>query len=95
LSASIEILPTDWSDLWPHHSRGALLLVAPDADLHALAQAMAEDDVARIERALAARELARVPEPVATQWMENPPTFEVAIVQPWVLARLSGAAAAP
>ena len=90
-----EVLAAPWADLWPHHSRGALLLVAPGVDLVSLAVALALDDVPTVEGALASGTLGRLPDAVAEAWMTDAPTFRAVIVQPWVLAQVAPPSASP
>jgi hypothetical protein len=76
-----------WQELQPIFARGALLQVAGDADLVAVAQAVAEDDQARVAAWLNAGQLAKMQAEQAQDWQQRDPTLWAVVVAPWVLVQ--------
>jgi hypothetical protein len=84
-----EVMAARWADLVPQFARGALLLVAPAADLLDVAEAIARDDRAQVEALLSAGTLRRAADEDARRFTElgSQLRFQFVIVQPWVLAQ--------
>jgi hypothetical protein len=90
-----EVLSSYWEDLAPHQARGALLMLSPDVDLLDAAEAMAQDDNARVGRWLETGAMRRVgaaeAERLGTEsealGEESELRFQFVVVQPWVLAQ--------
>ncbi|OCX93790.1 MAG: DUF2288 domain-containing protein [Gammaproteobacteria bacterium HGW-Gammaproteobacteria-9] len=76
-----------WQELQPFFARGALLQVAGDADLVAVAQAVAEDDQAKVAAWLNAGQLAKMQAEQAQDWQQRDPALWAVVVAPWVLVQ--------
>ncbi|MCF7203284.1 DUF2288 family protein [Pseudomonas oligotrophica] len=83
-----------WTELEPFFARGALLRVAGDVDLVAVAAAVALDDRSKVEAWLVAGELANMPAEQAQDWVERKPDLWAVVVAPWVLVQERAAPAA-
>jgi hypothetical protein len=83
-----EVLKARWSDLAPHHARGALVLADGAVDLLDVAVAIATDDSAAVGGWMGAGQLVKASEPMAAAWAEGSPWFQVVIVQPFVVAQV-------
>ncbi|MFT3925520.1 MAG: DUF2288 family protein [Myxococcales bacterium] len=85
-----EVMAVSWSDLVPQFARGALLLLAGSLDLLEVAEAIASDDRARVERWLSEGGLRRASDDDARELSEagGSTRFQCVIVQPWVLAQV-------
>ncbi|MGB5283200.1 MAG: DUF2288 domain-containing protein [Polyangiales bacterium] len=84
-----EIQNVDWKPLGPHAKRGGLVLVAPQLDLLEVAVAVAQDDSERVRCWMAAGQLSKPTDAQIEAWQEEEvgEQFNVAIVQPYVLAQ--------
>lgn len=86
LRAEIGVVP--FSDLRAHAKRGGLFLVSGEATVLDVAVAVASDDKGAVEAYLADGQLGRPSlEQLAAWESAEGAVFEVAIVQPFVLAR--------
>jgi hypothetical protein len=74
-----------WQELQPFFAKGALLWIAPDQDLVAVAQAMAENDQAKVSAWLEAGTLEKVGEGRAAELLARDPELWAVVVSPWVL----------
>ena len=84
-----EVQVVTWDALAPHAARSALLVVAPDLDLAAVAAKIAEDDAAAVGAWIAAGRLAKPSPQIIEQWQaEEGELFSFVIVQPYVLCQL-------
>jgi len=88
LQAEIGVVP--FSDLRAHAKRGGLFLVSGEVLLVDVAVAVASDDKAAVEAFLASGSLGRPTLEQLEAWESaQGAVFEVAIVQPFVLARVA------
>jgi len=76
-----------WSELQPHYARGAVVKVAPDLDLIAVAVCMARDDKEAIEGWLAGGGMVRADDVDARDWEKRNPVLWAVVVAPWVLVQ--------
>ncbi len=83
----------DWQELAPFFARGALLWVTPGEDLVALAEAVAEDDRARVAAAMERGALQRMEDERAQDLLARDPELWAVVVAPWVLVQERGSAA--
>ncbi len=74
-----------WEELQPFFARGALLWVAEELDLIAVAEAMASNDTERVRAWLEGGEVAKVGEAKAADLVERKPELWAVVVSPWVL----------
>ncbi|HEX8592870.1 MAG TPA: DUF2288 domain-containing protein [Pseudomonas sp.] len=74
-----------WKELQPFFAKGALLWVEPSLDLIEVAQAVAENDAAKVSAWLSTGNVAKVAEPRALELFERDPTLWAVVVAPWVL----------
>jgi len=81
------VMACSWTELQPHHERGALLLVAPELDLVEVAEAVSLDHSGPVKRWLAEGRVARPAAHHVLDWEERPSRFQFLIVQPFVLAQ--------
>lgn len=79
-----EVGTVSWSWLRPHQQRGILFLVAEKLDLVAVAVAVAEDHVARIEVWLESGDLVRPTPDQVAEWEKSGGLFSGIIVKPYV-----------
>lgn len=90
-----EVLPhAPWEALAPHFERGAVVYV-DGIDLVDAGVALATDDVASVERWLASGELRRPTQDDADGWAAREATFDMLVIEPWVLIANPTAPAAP
>lgn len=82
-----ETAAISWQELQPSFARGALLRVAPDADLVGAALAVAEDDRDRVAQWMASGQLGRLEVEHAQDWLERDPQLWAVVVAPWVLVQ--------
>ncbi|WP_313306662.1 DUF2288 domain-containing protein [Stutzerimonas balearica] len=82
-----ETAAISWPELEPFFARGALLRVAGEADLVAVATAVAEDDRSKVEVWLTSGELAKMPAEQAMDWAKRRPDLWAVVVAPWVLVQ--------
>lgn len=82
-----------WAELQPFFARGQLLWVAATLNLVEVAQAVADDDSAKVSAWLQAGQLAKVDEARAQDYLDRDPELWAVVVSPWVLIqeRASGA----
>ena len=76
-----------WQELEPFFARGALLWVADDFDLIVAAQAVAEDDRAKVEIWLSEGRMGRLEAEQAQDWLARSPSLWAVVVAPWVLVQ--------
>lgn len=88
-----QVMTIGWEHLRPHAGRDALWIVE-DADLVAVAEAFARDDVAAVQAWLASDRLRRPDPPMMERWDAQGTLFRALVVQPWVVAQVVPAAEA-
>ncbi|MFB8829269.1 DUF2288 domain-containing protein [Azotobacter sp. CWF10] len=76
-----------WEELQPFFARGALLWVAGEVDLVAVALAVAEDDQASVAAWLTGGQLAKLEEARAEDLLARDPELWAVVVAPWVLVQ--------
>ncbi|MCY1398353.1 hypothetical protein D3C76_479610 [compost metagenome] len=76
-----------WQELQPFFARGALLRVAMELDLVEVAEAVAEDNGAKVAQWLAGGGLAKVDEKQAEDYLARDPQLWAVVVAPWVLVQ--------
>lgn len=80
-----DVLPhAPWSAIAPHFARGVVVHVE-GVSLAEAGAALAIDDVPTVERWLADGVLRRPTDEDAEAWTESEPTFEILVIDPWVL----------
>ncbi|SDU12729.1 DUF2288 domain-containing protein [Halopseudomonas salegens] len=80
--------PIEWSTLAPHFARGQLWQVTPELDLVQVAEALTNDDSARVKQWMADEQLHQVSDAQALEWHErNPETLWAVVIRPWVLVQ--------
>ncbi|MEZ4239868.1 MAG: DUF2288 domain-containing protein [Myxococcota bacterium] len=82
-----EVMRATWDDLAPHFARGALVVADPALDLLDVGVAIARDDTDAVGGWLASADVRRATDGDAAGWAEQGTTFQVLILQPWVLAQ--------
>ncbi|MDM8349167.1 DUF2288 domain-containing protein [Pseudomonas sp. sp1636] len=82
-----ETAPISWQELQPFFARGALLWVAAELDLVAVAQAVAENDKDRVAAWLAQGLLSQVDDGRAEDLLARDPRLWAVVVAPWVLVQ--------
>lgn len=83
-----DLAEVDWPWLRPHARRGALILASDDLDLVTAAVAVAGDDREAVAAWIARGRLRKPSPDQAAAWEAEPSaSFQVLIVQPYVLAR--------
>jgi hypothetical protein len=83
-----EVLPASWPDLLYQFARGGLFLVAPEADLLDVAEAIARDDRPAVEQLLHSGALRRATDDDARTLQATPDArLQFVVVQPWVIAQ--------
>ncbi|WP_068830088.1 DUF2288 domain-containing protein [Pseudomonas sp. BMS12] len=80
-----ETAKISWAELQPFFARGQLLWVGTAQDLVEVAQAVAEDDGARVGAWLQAGQVAKVDETLAQDYLQRDPELWAVVVSPWVL----------
>lgn len=78
-----------WKDLRIHLQRDAIIIVAGELDLVAVAVAVAEDDKVKVEGWIAAGQLVKPTAEQISAWeteLEKP--FRLLIAQPFILAQM-------
>ncbi|WP_225774969.1 DUF2288 domain-containing protein [Pseudomonas sp. Marseille-Q5115] len=80
-----ETAKISWQELQPFFAKGALLWVAPELDLVAVAEAMAKNDKGRVSAWLEAGTLERLGERRAAELVERDPQLWAVVVSPWVV----------
>ncbi|MCQ4297071.1 DUF2288 domain-containing protein [Pseudomonas stutzeri] len=76
-----------WQELQPFFARGALLHVAGDADLVAVAMAVADDDQGKVAAWLSGGQLSKMQAEQAQDWQQRDPNLWAVVVAPWVLVQ--------
>jgi hypothetical protein len=76
-----------WKELQPFFAKGALLWVEASLDLIEVAQAVAENDAAKVSAWLGTGELGKVAESRALELFERDPALWAVVVAPWVLVQ--------
>jgi hypothetical protein len=83
-----EIMPASWPELLYQFARGALFVVAPEADLLDVAVAVARDDRDAVAALLSTGQLRRATDDDARHFQASAgQRFQFVIVQPWVIAQ--------
>jgi hypothetical protein len=77
-----------WQELQPHFAKGALLQVGADVDLIEAAEAIVQDNTAKVSAWLASGQVGKVTEDEARDFLMNDPTFWAVVVAPWVLIQV-------
>ena len=78
----------EWKDLEPHFARGELLVVDSALDLVEVAQALIDDDSARVKVWMQNNQLSSASDQQAADWHErNPETLWAVVIRPWVLVQ--------
>ena len=76
-----------WSELAPHHRRGAVIQVATDLDLVAVAVAVVGDDRAAVEAWMHAGELRPPRGETVAAWDAADARLWAVVTPPWVLVQ--------
>ncbi len=76
-----------WPELERHFARGAVLQVAADLDLVAVAAALADDDKAAAGDWLNHGQLRQLDAAVAKAWASGEPQLWAVVVAPWILVQ--------
>jgi len=79
-----------WEELQPFFARGALLWVAGEVDLVAVALSVAENDQASVAAWLGGGQLVRLEEARAEDLLARDPELWAVVVAPWVLVQERG-----
>ncbi|MBC9251090.1 hypothetical protein A9179_12465 [Pseudomonas alcaligenes] len=87
-----ETAPISWAELQPFFARGALLWVAGTLDLVEVAQAVAEDDRAKVAGWLTTGSLRKAEVDLAEDLLARDPKLWAVVVAPWVLVQERAAA---
>lgn len=74
-----------WEELQPFFARGALLWVAAELDLVAVAEALAQDDRVCVANWLEDELLVAVSTPLAEDLLQRDPELWAVVVAPWVV----------
>lgn len=83
-----EVATAGWALLEPHFRRDALFVVADELDLVDAAVAIADNDVATVQRWIEEQRLVRPTPEQAERWArKGHPGFRLVIVQPFVLVQ--------
>ncbi|WP_439887887.1 DUF2288 domain-containing protein [Pseudomonas sp. MBLB4123] len=82
-----ETAPIRWQELQPFFARGALLWVEGAQDLVAVAEAVAENDQARVAGWLQGGLLRKVDDGLAADLLARDPQLWAVVVAPWVLVQ--------
>ena len=78
----------EWKDLEPHFARGELLVIDSALDLVEVAQALIDDDSARVNVWMQNNQLSSASDQQAADWHErNPDTLWAVVIRPWVLVQ--------
>lgn len=85
-----ETAKISWQELQPFFARGALLWVDPQADLVAVAEALATDDKASVTVWLTSGQLAKVEAALAEDLLARDPDLWAVVVAPWVVIQEPG-----
>lgn len=80
-----ETAQISWQELQPFFARGALLRVAAEADLVAVAEALAANQREQVAAWLTDGQLQKVEEAQARDYFERNPTLWAVVVAPWVV----------
>ena len=76
-----------WGELARHFARGAVIRVAADEDLIAVARLIVADRAEEIERLYSTRRLHRAQDDDARRWQEHETELWAVVVAPWVLVQ--------
>ena len=74
-----------WKELQPFFAKGALLWVEPPLDLIEVAEAVAENDAAKVSAWMDSAQVGKVSESKAIELVESDPLLWAVVVAPWVL----------
>lgn len=90
-----ETAPIRWQELQPFFARGALLWVEGSQDLVAIAEALADNDQARVAEWMERGVLGRLEDARATDLLTRDPQLWAVVVAPWVLVQERALGSAP
>lgn len=76
-----------WSELLPHFARGAVIRVAPELDLIAVAQGFGNNDAVQVQTWLETAAIRRATDDDARRWNQMKPVFRAIVMAPWVLVQ--------
>ncbi|MFI8479596.1 DUF2288 domain-containing protein [Pseudomonas sp. NPDC078700] len=76
-----------WQELQPYFAKGALLWVESDQDLIEAAQAVVENDTAKVSGWLSAGHLTKMTDVQAESLLSRDPELWAVVVAPWVLVQ--------
>ena len=82
-----ETAPITWAELQPFFARGALLWVAGELDLVAVALAAAQNDQSSVAAWMQAGAVARLDDARAQDLLARDPLLWAVVVAPWVLVQ--------
>ena len=82
-----ETAPIRWQELQPFFARGALLWVEGGEDLVAVAQALAENDQAKVAQWMNQGLLSKLEDSRAEDLLARDPKLWAVVVAPWVLVQ--------
>lgn len=88
-----ETAQISWQELQPFFARGALLRVNAEADLVAVAEALALNRHPEVAAWLEQGLLQKVDEAHAQDWLQRDPTLWAVVVSPWVVIQERGSEA--
>ena len=85
-----DLASAKWSEIKPHHQRGAVILVSPEQSLVSVGVAFHEDHKEQVEEWLSKGTITKCSESQAQTYDETDPepSFEYLILQPFVLIKL-------
>lgn len=79
-----------WTELQRYFATGAVLVVAPEADLIEVGFQMSEDNAAQIKIWLENGQLAHVCDDLARDWLAREVSVWAVVVNPWLLVQDRG-----
>ncbi|ARU89319.1 DUF2288 domain-containing protein [Pseudomonas sp. M30-35] len=79
--------PIAWQELQPYFAKGALLWVEADQDLIEVAQAMVENDSAKVSSWLSGGHVTNMTDEQAQSVVARDPQLWAVVVAPWVLVQ--------
>ena len=86
----LEMGQANWPTLRPHFERDAVIVVSDEKDLKEVAEVIAADDTAIVSEWIENGTLSKPSAEQVAEWGENlTKEFECAIVQPFVLMKIS------
>jgi hypothetical protein len=76
-----------WHELQRHFARGALVKIAADLDLVAVASAIADDDKVAVSAWIDRNQLRVATVDDARDWQQRQPTLRAVVTAPWVVVQ--------